>query len=244
MNKNSDVYLGWTGWAAGSFATSYGLSLTPTETASGWTDVPLLKQCFAGEFDGGAGVGNFSSETTGNATGGSTGNSTSGAEISTSSTSLATGLISSFRIGPSVAPLANSSASTSGAQDLNSVYFEPNPFNVFKGSKATAGGSSFSLPTRGGHSPSVVASSSGPATSIAAAASSSSHYSSPASSSSPPQTGGPAASVDWWSASGVTWKIPGVTIPNERRAVATPGVDRTRMEQKDKVKVVTVSFVG
>ncbi|KAF2815553.1 cellulase-domain-containing protein [Mytilinidion resinicola] len=40
LNDNSDVYLGWTTWAAGSFKTSYVLSETP----SGDTDVPLVKQ--------------------------------------------------------------------------------------------------------------------------------------------------------------------------------------------------------
>lgn len=52
LNENSAYFLGWVGWAAGSFDTSYVLSLTPT----GATDVPLMTQCFAGKFDGGAGL--------------------------------------------------------------------------------------------------------------------------------------------------------------------------------------------
>lgn len=50
LNTYSDVFLGWTGWAAGSFDTSYVLSLTPTNNGGSWTDQPLLTQCFAGQF--------------------------------------------------------------------------------------------------------------------------------------------------------------------------------------------------
>jgi len=46
LNQNPDVYLGWTGWAAGSFDTSYVLSETP----NGTTDQPIVAQCIAGEF--------------------------------------------------------------------------------------------------------------------------------------------------------------------------------------------------
>ncbi len=52
LNNNADVYLGWTGWAAGSFDQSYVLSLTPTKSGSTWTDQPLLSQCVAGRFTG------------------------------------------------------------------------------------------------------------------------------------------------------------------------------------------------
>ncbi|CZT24976.1 related to cellulase precursor [Ramularia collo-cygni] len=50
INANSDVYLGWTAWSAGSFKSSYKLSLTPTLDGDTWTDVPLLTQCVAGKF--------------------------------------------------------------------------------------------------------------------------------------------------------------------------------------------------
>ena len=53
LNDNSAQFLGWVGWAAGSFQTSYVLSMVP----NGATDVPLMKQCFAGKFGGGAGEG-------------------------------------------------------------------------------------------------------------------------------------------------------------------------------------------
>ncbi|KZT55893.1 glycoside hydrolase family 5 protein [Calocera cornea HHB12733] len=42
LNTNSDVYLGWTGWAAGSFDPSYVLSMVPTNTSGVWTDTTLV----------------------------------------------------------------------------------------------------------------------------------------------------------------------------------------------------------
>ncbi|KAL1296785.1 hypothetical protein AAFC00_000247 [Neodothiora populina] len=47
LMKNSDVYLGWTGWAAGSFDSSYALSETP----NGSTDQQLVTKCIAGVFN-------------------------------------------------------------------------------------------------------------------------------------------------------------------------------------------------
>lgn len=52
LNKYSDVFFGWMGWAAGSFDTSYTLSETPTESGGVWTDQPLVKQCIVGQFKG------------------------------------------------------------------------------------------------------------------------------------------------------------------------------------------------
>lgn len=46
MNANSDVYLGWIGWGAGSFDSSYILNMSP----SGNTDTPLVAQCLAAKF--------------------------------------------------------------------------------------------------------------------------------------------------------------------------------------------------
>ncbi|KAM0802149.1 glycoside hydrolase superfamily, partial [Usnea florida] len=43
LNENSASFLGWVGWAAGSFEDTYVLSLTPI----GSTDAPLLTQCIA-----------------------------------------------------------------------------------------------------------------------------------------------------------------------------------------------------
>ncbi|KAH8789115.1 glycoside hydrolase superfamily [Hyaloscypha finlandica] len=47
LNQNSNVFLGYVGWGAGSFATTYALSLTPTNSNGVWTDQPLVKECFA-----------------------------------------------------------------------------------------------------------------------------------------------------------------------------------------------------
>jgi len=55
MNQNSDVFLGWVGWAAGAFTTysDYVLLETPSETSPGvWVDQPLVAQCIVGMFDG------------------------------------------------------------------------------------------------------------------------------------------------------------------------------------------------
>ena len=52
LNTNSDQFLGYVGWAAGSFASTYVLSLVP----DGDTDVPLMEKCFAAKFGGGAGT--------------------------------------------------------------------------------------------------------------------------------------------------------------------------------------------
>ena len=47
-SSNSDVYLGYSGWAAGSFATSYVLAETPTQDGSGqWSDTAIVKTCVA-----------------------------------------------------------------------------------------------------------------------------------------------------------------------------------------------------
>lgn len=48
LNSNVDVFLGYIGWAAGAFGSSYALSLTPSgTTASSMTDTALMKRCFA-----------------------------------------------------------------------------------------------------------------------------------------------------------------------------------------------------
>jgi endoglucanase len=45
LNQNSDVFLGYIAWAAGSFSTSYVLSLTPTEQNGKFVDNALASQC-------------------------------------------------------------------------------------------------------------------------------------------------------------------------------------------------------
>lgn len=48
LNQNSDVYLGYIGWAAGAFSSSYPLSLTPTgTTVSDFQDTSLMAMCFS-----------------------------------------------------------------------------------------------------------------------------------------------------------------------------------------------------
>lgn len=43
LNQNSDVFLGYVGWAAGAFGTDYDFALTPNKQA----DQPLLTKCIA-----------------------------------------------------------------------------------------------------------------------------------------------------------------------------------------------------
>lgn len=50
LNEYSDVYLGWTGWSAGKFDSSYELTETPTQSGSGWTDQEIVTKCVAGKF--------------------------------------------------------------------------------------------------------------------------------------------------------------------------------------------------
>ncbi|KIK55052.1 glycoside hydrolase family 5 protein [Collybiopsis luxurians FD-317 M1] len=45
--QNSDVFLGYVGWAAGNFATGYPLAETPTQTGTTWTDPLLVSSCMA-----------------------------------------------------------------------------------------------------------------------------------------------------------------------------------------------------
>lgn len=45
MNQNPDVFLGYIAWAAGSFSTSYVLSLTPTKKDGKYVDNALTTQC-------------------------------------------------------------------------------------------------------------------------------------------------------------------------------------------------------
>ena len=46
-SKNSDVFLGYTGWSAGAFSPrTYELSEVPTKNGDSWTDSALVKACF------------------------------------------------------------------------------------------------------------------------------------------------------------------------------------------------------
>ncbi|KAJ4356288.1 Endoglucanase EG-II [Didymosphaeria variabile] len=52
LNQNADVYIGYTGWAAGGFASTYELNETPTQSGSSWTDTSLVKSCIVGAWKG------------------------------------------------------------------------------------------------------------------------------------------------------------------------------------------------
>jgi endoglucanase len=45
ISANSDVYIGFVGWGAGSFDTNYILSLTPSGEPGNYTDNKLMDQC-------------------------------------------------------------------------------------------------------------------------------------------------------------------------------------------------------
>lgn len=48
LNENSDVYLGYVGWSAGGFDSTYALALTPSgTTAAEMVDTSLMTSCFA-----------------------------------------------------------------------------------------------------------------------------------------------------------------------------------------------------
>ena len=51
-SQNADVYLGYTGWAAGGFAASYELNETPTQNGGSWKDTSLVSSCIVGAWKG------------------------------------------------------------------------------------------------------------------------------------------------------------------------------------------------
>jgi len=52
LNKNSDIYLGFTTWGAGGFSTSYTLTETPVFSGDSVTDQPLVSKCIVPAFKG------------------------------------------------------------------------------------------------------------------------------------------------------------------------------------------------
>lgn len=48
--KNSDVFIGFVGWGAGSFKYDYVLTLTPIKSGDGYEDNKLMKQCILDPF--------------------------------------------------------------------------------------------------------------------------------------------------------------------------------------------------
>lgn len=51
-SQNADVYLGYTGWAAGGFAQNYELNETPTQNGGSWKDTSLVSACIVGVWKG------------------------------------------------------------------------------------------------------------------------------------------------------------------------------------------------
>lgn len=51
ISENTDVFVGFVGWAAGSFDSTYVLSLTPTGSPGSYTDNKLMKQCILDVFN-------------------------------------------------------------------------------------------------------------------------------------------------------------------------------------------------
>jgi endoglucanase len=49
-SANSDVYLGYTSWAAGGFDATYELTETPKQNGNTWTDTSLVKSCVVGSW--------------------------------------------------------------------------------------------------------------------------------------------------------------------------------------------------
>ncbi|OAA73343.1 glycoside hydrolase family GH5 [Cordyceps fumosorosea ARSEF 2679] len=52
INNNTDVFVGFVGWSAGSFDGTYVMSLTPTGSAGAYTDNKLMQQCILDVFKG------------------------------------------------------------------------------------------------------------------------------------------------------------------------------------------------
>lgn len=50
ISKNDDVLVGFVGWGAGGFDSTYVLTLTPTKSGNSWTDNKLMKQCIIAPF--------------------------------------------------------------------------------------------------------------------------------------------------------------------------------------------------
>ncbi|KAM0426323.1 hypothetical protein ACHAPT_008363 [Fusarium lateritium] len=50
ISKNSDVFIGFVGWGAGSFKYDYVLTLTPIKSGDGYEDNKLMKQCILDPF--------------------------------------------------------------------------------------------------------------------------------------------------------------------------------------------------
>lgn len=62
--KNDDVLVGFVGWAAGGFDSTYLLTLAPSKSGGAWTDNKLMRKCILAPFGKTARAGGSQSNTT------------------------------------------------------------------------------------------------------------------------------------------------------------------------------------
>jgi endoglucanase len=79
LNQNSDVFLGYIAWGAGSFSTSYVLSLTPSKQNGVFVDAKLASQCVVSPWLNAASVTVTTSTKASSTAGGGSSQATSGA---------------------------------------------------------------------------------------------------------------------------------------------------------------------
>ncbi|MDI1486756.1 MAG: hypothetical protein OHK93_006017 [Ramalina farinacea] len=133
LNQNSDVYLGWTAWAAGGFSATYELALLD----AGGNDVPLMTQCFAAKFRGSNGTDTVGSDPVGSDNvGNGAGTNGTGSTGTGTDTGTGTGASSSGSPFPGSGRLGSG---TNAVQPGTSGY--PNGFQSFKAeAPVTSGG--------------------------------------------------------------------------------------------------------
>ncbi|EFX06636.1 endoglucanase 2 [Grosmannia clavigera kw1407] len=88
INKNSDVFVGLVAWAAGNFATSYVLSLTPSLDDGKYVDNDLMKECVLAPWNNGTTTTNSATSSASKSS--STSTKSSSSKSSTSSTTKST----------------------------------------------------------------------------------------------------------------------------------------------------------
>jgi endoglucanase len=121
INQNSDVFLGYIAWAAGSFSTSYTLSLTPTKQNGKYVDNALASRCVISPWLNAATVTVTPSAiltgAAGSVTSSARGSTTTGMGTSTSTSASIrkdTGIGASGSTQPSKMPSVTSGTSTAG----------------------------------------------------------------------------------------------------------------------------------
>ncbi|KAB5533509.1 glycoside hydrolase superfamily [Coniochaeta sp. 2T2.1] len=142
INANSDVFVGLVAWAAGSFSSSYLLSLTPTKQGDRLVNNALAAQCVVktwleakevvvvAPLPSTAGSGSAAAETTFSAPF----RPTIGTGVSSESTTMTTGSVSSATLLPSGGVTSNSTLTASASTSMGSA--EPSPSQPISGSWA------------------------------------------------------------------------------------------------------------